>query len=305
VISRRHFLAGTGAAVLLAACSDDGGSDDDPTTTTPTTAATGGDDTTTTGGSAAGEIVLGEAFDRNAMLVAGVAQRAPFVLFQRSGGLLRFDDAPASLDFVAQPEGGDALPAITVARRGEDVDRPYYPLLTTFPSAGLWTLGTEVDGVPLESTVQVSESLTIPQIGDPLPSAPTPTTADPAGVATICTRTPACPFHEVSLDAALASGRPVAVLLSTPAYCQVGICGPVLDLLIAKAASRPELAVVHVEVYPNGPPSPTSPPTPLVTDTFGLAYEPALFVADASGAITARLDNIYDGAELAEVLAAV
>jgi hypothetical protein len=303
VITRRHFLAGTGAAVLLAACSDGGGSDDDPTTTTPTTG--GNDPTTTTSGSAAGEIVLGEAFDRNGMLLVGVVQRAPFVLFQQSGGLVRFADAPASLDFVATPEGGDGLPPITVARRGEDVDRPYYPLLATFPSAGLWTLSTEVDGVPLESTVAVNQSIPIPQIGDRLPSAPTPTTADPAGVATICTRTPACPFHEVSLDAALASGRPVAVLLSTPAYCQVGICGPVLDLLIAEAADHPDLAVVHIEVYPNGAPSPTNPPTSLVTSTFGLVYEPALFVADASGAITARLDNIYDGAELAEVLAAV
>ena len=42
--------------------------------------------------------------------------------------------------------------------------------------------------------------------------------------------------------------------------------------------------------------------SPLVTETFGLNYEPVLFVTTA-GTVTARLDNIYDGAELAEALA--
>lgn len=294
MISRRHFLAGTGAALLLAACSDDSGSDEATTTTAP--------DDPDAGDSA---IVLGEAFDPNFLLIAGAEQRAPFVLFQQSGGLVRYGDAPASLDFVLQPEDGEALAPITVARRGEDVERPYYPMLATFPAAGTWTIATVVDGVDLESTVLVNDSVPFPQIGDPLPSAKTPTTADPAGVETICTAEPPCPFHAVSLDAALAAGGPVAVLISTPAYCQVGICGPVLDLLIAEAPNHPDLTVVHIEVYPNGEPSAEVPPTELVTDTFGLPYEPALFVAAAGGAITARLDNIYDGAELAEVLRAV
>jgi hypothetical protein len=203
VISRRHVLAGTGAALLLAACSDDSGSsaDDDPTTTT---ASGGGSTTTTAAGQGDTDVVLGEAFDRNFLLVAGIPQRAPFVLFNREGGLVKYADAPATLDFV-------------------------------------------------------------PRLDD---------------------------------------GAPLAELGSTPAYCQVGICGPVLDLLVAEAPKHPGLTVIHIEVYPNGAP-PDNEPTKVVTDTFGMGYEPALFVVGADGLLTARLDNIYDGAELAEVLSAV
>jgi hypothetical protein len=39
-----------------------------------------------------------------------------------------------------------------------------------------------------------------------------------------------------------------------------------------------------------------------VIDTYGLTYEPALFVANASGLVLERLDNIFDRAELAEAL---
>ena len=61
---------------------------------------------------------------------------------------------------------------------------------------------------------------------------------------------------------------------------------------------------VHLEVYPFGAP-PDAPPSPIVTDSFAMSYEPALFVADAAGTITARLDNIWDGTELAAALATV
>lgn len=58
--------------------------------------------------------------------------------------------------------------------------------------------------------------------------------------------------------------------------------------------------MIHIEVYSNG--APPALPADVVGGTFNLSYEPALFVADASGTITARLDNIYDGPELSEAL---
>ena len=41
---------------------------------------------------------------------------------------------------------------------------------------------------------------------------------------------------------------------------------------------------------------------PRSTEAYGLTYEPALFVADATGRITARLDSIYDRIELRNAL---
>ena len=285
--SRRAFLLGSGAAAVLAAC---GGDDDDATPSTTT----GGPDTT----AAADAPVLGAAFDRNGLLVAGIPQRAPFLVFEQSGGLLPLEQAPAELTF----DLGSG--PVSVARHGDDIGRPYWPVVTTFDEAGTRTVTTEIDGVALEFAVNVNpaDAVTVPQVGAALPSAATPTTADPLGAATTCTADPPCPLHEVSLDAALAEGRPVALLVSTPAFCQVAICGPVLDLLVAAAPNHPDLALIHLEVYPGGTADAES-LSPVVRDTLQLNYEPALFVADATGTVTARLDNIYDGAELDDALA--
>jgi hypothetical protein len=296
MLSRRGFLLGSTAAAVLVACGDDGDDVD-----TGGSAGTDGGTGTTAGGDPA--LVLGEAFDRNGLLVAGIAQRAPFLLFEESGGLVAIADAPDEITFTASPESGDPITGVA-ARRGDDVDRAYYPFVATFPAPGIWSIEAELgDGRILRSEVNVNADVAVAQVGEPLPAAPSPTTADPLGVTNLCTQDPPCPFHEVSLADAVTQGRPVAVLVSTPEYCQVGICGPVLQVLTDAAASRPDLTVIHVEVYTEGSPGDTGPASPLVVDTFQLAYEPVLFVADATGTVTARLDNIYDGPELAEALA--
>jgi hypothetical protein len=155
---------------------------------------------------------------------------------------------------------------------------------------------------PLVREVNVGERGTVPQVGDVIRPLTTPTVTTPGDVQTICTDDPQCPLHDISVDAALAEGRPVALLMSTPAFCQIAICGPVLDLLVAAAPSQAGTACVHLEVYPNGePPDGLS---PLVASA-GVLWEPVLFVTDGAGRITARLDNIYDGEELAAALATV
>jgi hypothetical protein len=248
--------------------------------------------------------VLGISFDRNGLLVAGVVQRAPFVLFSADGG--QFPDPPAELTFRVGPEGEDGEVVDVELAGGDDVP-PYYPLRFTYPEPGLWTVTTEVGGEPLSSTLTVNEpgEVAISQVGEPLPAIATPTAAAPLGATVLCTREPPCPFHEVSVDAALAEGRPVALLVSTPAFCVTAVCGPVLDVLIeAAAAAPPELAVVHLEVYPFGiDPSEEGSLQPLVAGELGMTFEPALFVTDPAGTLTARLDNVWDRTELEAALA--
>lgn len=276
--------------MLLAACSDGGGDEPavDATTSTPPTGVPA-------------PIVLGTAFNRNTYLQAGIPQRTAFVLFEESGGFVRPAAAPDELTFEARATDGTAVDG-TIARHGDELDRPYYPVDLTFPGPGVWEVATSLpDGTTLTREVQVNEAVTFPQVGAPLPVVATPTTADALGVGTICTRTPACPFHEVSLADALAAGQPVAAIVSTPAYCQVAICGPVLDLLIDAAPTG--LAVVHIEAFPNGSGTDPGTASPILTDDFGLDFEPVLYVAGSDGLVTARLDSIYDAAELASALA--
>ena len=138
---------------------------------------------------------------------------AQFVLFEQTGGLVALADAPTEIVFTLASEGGGSLPPVTTARHGDDVDRPYYPLVVTFPSTGTWSVQAGFGaGQTLESSVIANDTSTIPQVGQPLPS-PSPTTAAPLGVTRICTQDPPCPFHEVS-----SMPRPLPATRS-PSWC--------------------------------------------------------------------------------------
>jgi hypothetical protein len=126
----------------------------------------------------------------------------------------------------------------------------------------------------------------------------TPTTKDPRGVDPICTRDPACPLHDSSLDEVLGRGRPVAFLVATPAYCQVDVCGPVLDLLVDQGDTFGGVEMVHAEVYTDD----TLESATEAVRAYKLPTEPVLYLAGADGTIRERLDNIYDTTELAAAL---
>ena len=90
-------------------------------------------------------------------------------------------------------------------------------------------------------------------------------------------------------------------MISTPQYCQTGVCGPVLDLVMEQAAAQPGITVVHAEVYvaPDGGGDPAAGGLAPAVGAYGLTFEPSLFVARADGTIVARLDNVFDRVELA------
>jgi len=135
----------------------------------------------------------------------------------------------------------------------------------------------------------------------------TPTPTDARGVDPVCTQDPPCPLHDVTLTEALTMGKPVAFLISTPAFCQTGICGPVLDLLVAEAEGR-DIVALHAEVWKNaaeldGDLSQATPTEAL--DAYGMTaagFEPALFIGDSQGNLADRLDLIYDSSELRDGL---
>jgi hypothetical protein len=281
-LSRRAFLAGGASAALLAACG--GGDDDASSTTTAPTEPTG----------ASLVKFFGDDF-----LVPGIEQRATFGVADAEGVVS--GEVPASLDFDVRLEGSSIGPPISVASHREGLPRPYFPLVFTVPEPGFYTATTTIDGQPIESSFGVVESVPIPQVGDAMPVLDTPTLSDGRGVDPICTDDPQCPLHDISLTQALAEGRPVAMLISTPRFCQVAICGPVLDVLLAQRDAFPDVRMLHAEVYTDETTETLAP----VIDAFGLTYEPALFVASSDGRVAARLDNIYDTTELVTTLRAV
>ncbi|MGE5210320.1 MAG: hypothetical protein ACM3MM_03605, partial [Acidobacteriota bacterium] len=108
-----------------------------------------------------------------------------------------------------------------------------------------------------------------------------------------------CPFHDVTLTDALVSGKPVAYLVGTPAFCQTGTCAPALESMIDVQDRFGETFTwVHAEVYTDNT---ATTPAPAV-DAASLTFEPALFVIAPDGTVIERLDAIWDETELVEVL---
>lgn len=184
--------------------------------------------------------------------------------------------------------------------------RGYLALPFETDQDGVYDIVATYEGRQLDASVQFwpADKVKYPQIGDPLPSVATPTVDDHRGVDPICTADPPCPLHTKNLAEVLGMGSPVAVLVSTPAYCQTAICGPVLGLVQAAAPKFPGITFIHAEVYANPAKvasidEATSAP---IVDAFSMPFEPALFIADGTGALLARFDSIFDANELADTL---
>jgi hypothetical protein len=294
-LTRRHILLGAAGAAVLAAC----GSGDDNA------------DTATT--AAAAPVSSGEA----PVLVAlfpfqggyassGKEQRLTWGLFDAPG--VPMADQPDEVEFTLSRQNDDEsltpVESIPAPRRDVDIPRAYYATRFVPEAAGLYVAEIEVDGTPLSANFVVNAPAEVPlvQIGDPMREVETPTVADPLNVDPICTREPPCNFHEMSLVAPLTEGRPVAFIVSTPAFCQVSICGPVLDLVIDAQPDYQGIDFVHAEVYANPLDGLENASLAASIEAYGMNFEPALFVADADGILVDRLDNIYDADELRESL---
>ncbi len=285
---RRLLLAGAGS-IALAAC---GGGGDGGTASPAST-------TTTSVGPQRLSLLRVFALEQP----AGVALRLPLAFADADG--VPTAEVPDEITVRAVSPRGTSLDPVTVARRGTGIPSPYFPFTQTLGEAGTWELVIAVGSAETstELTVRAPEELAaVPNPGDPLPSIPTPTVGDALGIEPLCTATPPCPLHETSLDQALTSGRPIVLLVSTPAFCQTAICGPVLDLLVERQTSLGDRAtLIHTEVYTDDRAEETTP----TVNALGLRYEPSLFLADADGTVRARLDYTFDATELDESLDAL
>lgn len=290
MVSRRTFLVGGASTLALAAC---GGGTSEPSGGSNPTAAPGGGK----------EYALGAGFANGrttpSVLVPGIPQRLPLVLFDVDAGAPLREGGPQSFE-VSVVRGTEIVATSSVSRHADAIPTPYFPLVFTPPDAGDYEVRAAFSKAPVPFRVGTRDTVKLVQVGDPLRPVVTPTTDNARGVTPICTRSPKpCPFHTVTLTDALAAKRPTLLAVTTPGFCQTAICGPVLELLIEIAPKYPNVQIVHAEVYVD--PNTKTGGAPKTTDTiatYGLAYEPSFFAAGADGAVKARLDFTWDRAEL-------
>jgi hypothetical protein len=288
-VSRRQLLVGGAALSLVTACSsDDGGGDD----ASPSS--------TTVAGGANTLLVL---LPQQGVLTTNGEQRVP-VAVAADGVPVREDLPPRQ--FQIRTDAGDPV-VVDVDPHADGIPTPYYPVRFTPEAAGIHEITVVGEDGFNPITFDITDTTEIPSIGDALPALDTPTTGNARGVTPICTRDPACELHDVTLREVLSTGSPVALLVATPEFCQVAICGPVLDLLVEALPDFPTVKGLHVEVYadPRSSADPTAAGLAPTTEALHLPFEPTLYLADASGTIVNRLDSVFDRVELQDGLAQI
>lgn len=294
ILTRRSLMLGAvgivGAGGLLGACGGSSGS----------SSGSGGSGTSAGTGPVTDGFVVVQRYPSGQTITPGDVRLA-VSLADSSASLLT--EGPEVLTGFIRNEQGEAIATVAAERRGAGLGVPYWSIEATIPSRGLYELDLDgVAGDPTPFLLFDADEIAIPTVGRALPAFDTPTTADARGVDPICTRLDgACPFHDVTLTEALALGKPVVYLVGTPAHCQTATCGPGLEFLIAAAEQYADVATfVHAEVYAD--PEATA-VAPAVT-ALALEYEPVIFVTDAAGTITRRIDIVWDATELETILAA-
>jgi hypothetical protein len=206
--------------------------------------------------------------------------------------------------FTAATSSLVTQPAFRSKNTSQDPDAAtaVYTTEVDFPKAGKWdvlALIREDDGSFSYSavhTANVGGGEKIPEVGEKAPAIHTTTAEDVGGDLTkIDTRDPASTMHDTDL-ADVAGKEPVVLLFATPALCVSRVCGPVVDIAEEVKSERPDdAAYIHMEIYNEN--DPNKGPRPEVVD-FGLQSEPWLFVLDADGKVSTRIEGAFSKEEL-------
>ena len=247
----------------------------------------------------AADFVVVQRFPNTALTPGNV--RLPISIASAAGALAV--SGPAMLTGAITDSSGARVATVEAPRFGIGQAVAYWSVTATIDRPGIYSLA--IDGAlgdPTPFQLFDPGDVTIPTVGSSLPGFDTPTTADARGVDPICTRDPApCPFHELTLTKALAAGMPVVYLVGTPAHCSTGTCAPGLDFLVeVSGAYAGRVAFVHAEVFADPEGTAVAPAVSALT----LDYEPVIWITDATGKVTERIDIVWDAAELATLLSA-
>jgi hypothetical protein len=177
----------------------------------------------------------------------------------------------------------------------------FYGAEVELPEAGNWMVAAALDaGGRLVGQGAVPVSAEVPSaVGTRAKPLKTPVATSAAGRKKICTRQPACPLHAISLDKALAAGKPTVLDFGTPQLCSSRMCGPVVDeQMVAAAKLGGKASFIHVEIYPSRD---TAKPVKALTD-YGFTTEPWILVIDRDGVIRNRFEGPVTAGQIEDAL---
>jgi hypothetical protein len=181
---------------------------------------------------------------------------------------------------------------------GEDDQRVGYFIRAKFDHAGAWGLAVEAilkDGTKGVSniSVRIAEKSQIPAPGDAAYKSDNLTRKDVARIEEIDSGDPPNDMHEVKIKDAIAAGRPLVVVFSTPAYCTSLFCGPVNQEVEALyEVYKDRVDFVHIEIWRDRSKeilNPTAKEWLIRQD--GSLIEPYVYVIDKTGVIYNRWEG--------------
>jgi hypothetical protein len=211
-------------------------------------------------------------------------------------------DGPAKGPFPASIESLETDPAFEARTTADDPDsaKVVYRADLEFDRPGEWRLvalirqGDSLLASRLPS-IEVGNYPKIPAVGDRAPRVHTPTADDVGDIGEIDTRDPHDTMHDVDLADVLGK-QPTVLLFATPALCVSRVCGPVVDVAEqVKSELGDEAAFIHMEVYEENNPDEGIRPQ---LAAYGLQPEPWLFVMDAQGRVSTRIEGAFSVEEL-------
>ena len=245
-------------------------------------------------------------------------QRIPFVLMTADGTRILDEAGRVSVSYGLSPdvEGviaqayDDAPPPVF---RSWQVNDGVYTTSANFKTAGLYEFVVAYEGsdeIPAgagSARVLVKETNAAPNVGDSVPPTPSKVATDVAALALITSDpAPRARFYQISVDDAVASGKPTVVSFGTPAWCQTATCGPQLDVLETLASEfEDRVHFVHIEIFDN-PADMLGDPgkgrvSPVLTP-WNLVSEPWTFVVGSDGLVAARFEAFTTAVELREAI---
>ena len=201
----------------------------------------------------------------------------------------RIEDLRTEPEFIAQTTADDDAKAVYVTQL--PLDQPGEWRLVAVVKSDDGLVATRLPSVVARQTPD------IPEPGERAPRIHTPTLEDVgADVESIDTRVPPSTMHGEDLADVLGE-KPAVLLFATPALCMSRVCGPVVDVAEqVKAEHGDEVAFIHMEIYEDNVPGPKN-LRPQV-EAYGLPTEPWLFVIDAEGRVSTRIEGAFSAAEL-------
>lgn len=208
------------------------------------------------------------------------------------------------------PAPGDAAQAQYLPKD----ERGVYASEIAFDKAGIWgvQVSTELDGKrqSAEAAFTVLPKHEVPAPGDDAPRTENLTVDSPGAAPTAVdsraqegTEIPDQDLHSTTVAAALAKGRPVLLVVSTPTYCISMFCGPITETIAEMAKTYGDRAsFIHIEVWKDFEGKALNDAAKEWIARGNNINEPWVFLIGGDGKIIARWDNVASPVEIEPML---